>query len=290
MDEKMPNPLTKAIRSGDKANDEIGKSFARMGTSENPRGFVLAAYRNAQRALAKALTEPNRTVAAREVMSGLRTGLASNLRAEFADMVAFGKEESARQMSYYGVKSEPQQSSMELSSQVDAAILALTSRVSAQEASLMALLVSGADDEEILGTDERAGTLRTAEILAGGAYWAAALVWAGFSWQTGFGSGQGQQFQKQAIAAIDSRTTECCLRVHGQIQPLNKPFILTGEPRFADKMDWPGFHNYCRTSAVLYDAAYDLGLTAGMQTAAERMLQERAAGKPGARHPAHARS
>jgi hypothetical protein len=47
MDEKMPNPLTKAIRSGDKANDEIGKSFARMGTSENPRGFVLAAYRNA---------------------------------------------------------------------------------------------------------------------------------------------------------------------------------------------------------------------------------------------------
>jgi hypothetical protein len=49
-------------------------------------------------------------------------------------------------------------------------------------------------------------------------------------------------YKKQAIAAIDQNTTDCCLRVHGQIQPLDKPFILEGTPRYADKVDAPPFH------------------------------------------------
>lgn len=60
------------------------------------------------------------------------------------------------------------------------------------------------------------------------------------------------KFMKQAIAAIDSRTTDCCLRVHGQIQPLNSPFILNGKPRFANRMQGPPFHWYCRTATTLY--------------------------------------
>ncbi len=54
-----------------------------------------------------------------------------------------------------------------------------------------------------------------------------------------------------AVAVIDNRTTDCCQRVHGQVQPLDQPFVLTGEPRFADRMQWPGFHWRCRTSVVV---------------------------------------
>ena len=59
-------------------------------------------------------------------------------------------------------------------------------------------------------------------------------------------------YEKQAIAAIDHKTTDCCLRVHGQIQPLDKPFILDGYPRYADKIDSPPFHWNCRTAMSLY--------------------------------------
>jgi hypothetical protein len=59
-------------------------------------------------------------------------------------------------------------------------------------------------------------------------------------------------FKKQAIAAIDDRTTDCCLRVHGQIQPMDQPFRLTGKPRFADRLQGPPFHWRCRTATTLY--------------------------------------
>lgn len=71
-------------------------------------------------------------------------------------------------------------------------------------------------------------------------------------------------YKKQAIAAIDHRTTDCCLRVHGQIQPLDKPFELTGTPRYADKMDAPPFHQNCRTAISIYTERME---TKGIPTA-----------------------
>jgi hypothetical protein len=68
------------------------------------------------------------------------------------------------------------------------------------------------------------------------------------------------------------------LQVHGQIQPLDKPFRLTGTPRYADEMDWPAFHWYCRTSGVLYQEQYDDGLTERMRNGARTILNERADG------------
>jgi hypothetical protein len=60
------------------------------------------------------------------------------------------------------------------------------------------------------------------------------------------------RYQKQAIAAIDSRTTNCCLQVHGQIVDLDQSFTLTGTPRFADRLPQPPFHHRCRTVIALY--------------------------------------
>jgi hypothetical protein len=102
----------------------------------------------------------------------------------------------------------------------------------------------------------------------------------------------GQVWKKQVIAGIDERTTDCCLRVHGQIQNLDDEFILTGTPRFADKMKRPPFHAHCRTAETLWLAEFEeVGVTtAEMREAA---LAEREARKDGSRveiHPAHATS
>lgn len=101
------------------------------------------------------------------------------------------------------------------------------------------------------------------------------------------------EYMKQAIAAIDAVTTDCCLRVHGQTQPLDKPFELIGTPRFADRIDNPPFHWSCRTATSLYTVQMEnKGITTPqMKEAAEAELKARE--RTGRREeiwPAHATS
>lgn len=67
----------------------------------------------------------------------------------------------------------------------------------------------------------------------------------------------GMVYRRQAIAAIDKRTTQCCLKVHGQIVDIDKPFQLSGTPRYGSELMWPPFHWRCRTSIVLYHEAME---------------------------------
>lgn len=68
--------------------------------------------------------------------------------------------------------------------------------------------------------------------------------------------------QKQLVATIGKDTTDTCLRAHGQIQPVDQPFELTGEPRFADRMMYPSFHWNCRSTVVMYHPSMERsGLT-----------------------------
>ncbi len=85
------------------------------------------------------------------------------------------------------------------------------------------------------------------------------------------------QYQKQVVATIDERTTDCCLEAHGQIQPIDEPFQLTGEPRFADEVQDPPFHYFCRSSEVLYHEEFEkVGITtAEMEDAAQAELTAR---------------
>ena len=99
------------------------------------------------------------------------------------------------------------------------------------------------------------------------------------------------EYKKQAIATIDERTTDCCLKVHGQIQPLEKDFKLTGTPRFADKVPDPPFHWYCRTTEVLYNEKLEeFGITTEkMRDAANAELDARATtGTRETIYPSHA--
>jgi hypothetical protein len=99
-------------------------------------------------------------------------------------------------------------------------------------------------------------------------------------------------FLKQAVAALDERTTECCLLAHGQVQPIGGEFVLTGEPRYADRVDWPPFHWWCRTASALVrvEDAND-ELTRQMRAAGRAELAGREAVQRRVEiHPADARS
>lgn len=87
-------------------------------------------------------------------------------------------------------------------------------------------------------------------------------VWSAANGAVLTGAGQatrvsGVRYQKQVHAAIDKRTTDCCRRANGQIQELDAPFVLTGTPRYADRLMSPPFHGYCRTAISLYTPAME---------------------------------
>jgi hypothetical protein len=286
----MSNPLKQAIDSGVKANETIAGLFARIGTTDHPRGFVLSAYRNANRALKTAISEPYPLIALSDTMNELRRTISSETTSLLTDAQGIGIEEAARQMQFYGVKTAVSGDPTG-QAQRQAVVDAMVARVDAQEAMIQAMILAEAEPEQITGDEDRQGILKPSDIAVNLAALAATLLWSGFSdWASAhmIQSGDGTVFQKQAIAALDNRTTDCCIRVHGQIQPLDKPFKLTGTPRFADEMDWPGFHWWCRTSGVLYLPEYDDGLTAKMRDGADYWLSERAKGNYPDQHPADA--
>ena len=281
----MTNPLQQAQRSGVRMNGRIDDLFADIGNKDHPRGFVATAYRNARRAMTSALAEVDQLSAAREVMGQLKSQVNSGFLSLLGDAQVAGADESARQLRFYDVQSgNTSMVSMSLSAELQSAANAVNAKVEAQERAVIALLSVGMNDAQIVGDEERVGVLSAGEIVAAATFWTTAVLWDSFGWWTGQYAG-GMGFQKQAVAAIDSKTTDCCLRVHGQVRDFNSPFTLTGTPRFADEVDWPAFHYYCRTSGVLYLSAYDNGLTARMRSLADSFLAERAAGRNPDRNP-----
>lgn len=272
----MPvNPLERAIKSGISMNDRIGDLFARIGTTAHPRGEVLSNYATARLALQQALVSPQPLADARDILRNLRRQLNSDVGNVFADAIALGQDEVTRQLRFYDVRPR---GSIRLTEQTQSAIDNTMARFDAQSAAITALVIAGATPDEIIGDAQRTGIFSASEVTAAAAYWATFLVWNAFDETLQSGNSDNQDFQKQAVAALDARTTDCCLQVHGQIRPLDEPFHLTGTPRYADYQDWPGFHWYCRTSGVLYQDAFDDGLTAKMRDGADFFLAERAKG------------
>ena len=155
------------------------------------------------------------------------------------------------------------------------------------DTNLTRLAVSGADIDTAIGrllalsiTDGRASVFRlsgaAAQTQTSAATWTASVLAAsGLFKETQIFTQT--VYMKQAIAVIDQFTTDCCLRVHGQTQPLDKPFILVGSPRFADKLDSPPFHWNCRTATSLYtEKMEEKGIpTSAMTDAAQAELSAR---------------
>jgi hypothetical protein len=284
----MKNPLAHSIQSATKANDDLGALFGKMGTSEHPSGSILVAYRNARRAMTSALSEQDKIRAANEVMRGLRATVSQEVTTSFKHSQELGQELAFRQLGFYGKSDQPQAASMTLFSQADTAKSAVLAKVDAQTAGIHAILTAGLDDTLVVGNSDFEGLLKNIVTLDI-AFWIASLAWD--SWQSTVQiatKSQDDLFQKQAIATLDQRTTECCLLVHGQIQPLDQEFHLEGPPAYADYLDWPPFHGWCRTSVALYKPEYDEGITDQLTTDAAQVLAERNAGVNKVRRPADA--
>lgn len=87
-------------------------------------------------------------------------------------------------------------------------------------------------------------------------------------------------WRKQAIATIDGRTTATCLRVHGQVQRIDQPFILCCDPwesakNYGFTPEFPPFHWWCRTVVIFIPATLaNSSTTLALLAAALRLMGE----------------
>lgn len=294
-----------AVRSALRMNDGMGVLFARLGSRQHPRGAVWAAYVRALRALRDVLASGGtgpvwrsvQVAQAGDVLRQLRIDVALGVQPVLQDAAALGAAQAWVQLDAYGIDAPRLPAPTAEAAEGLQAVLAT---VDAQIAATRALLVTGARPDMITGNEERQGPLAAAAVLPLAWFWLAASVAASWGWAVGlYGGGQrpGQRpgqgvWLKQAVAAIDERTTECCLRVHGQVTTLDGEFHTTGRPRFAEWQPNPPFHWGCRTATALVrpeDAAD--GLTQEMMDAARAELRARAeTGRRAEIHPASATS
>lgn len=279
------NPLIKAHARAGRDTDRLGVLFGRLGNLQHPDSGVLVAYRNANRALRDVMQHGGSLRAAKEVTRQLKASVKEAVLPVLAVAAKDGAASAKDQIGYYGGRVSDAE--LDMQDQIDAAFDVMYTSVQKQETALTAFLLGGADEGLILGDEGRQGVLRPADVIGAGTFWIAALFWDAFSRLSERSSGK-VDFSKQVVAAIDNRTTDCCLRAHGQIVGLKEKFHLTGTPRYADYLDWTPFHGWCRSSVVLYLPGYDDGLTDLMTESARQVLAEREAGENKFRWPVDA--
>ncbi|KPL72267.1 hypothetical protein ADN00_15740 [Ornatilinea apprima] len=259
------NPLELAVQSALKANAYQLDLFAKAGTINHPRGVIMTAYRNARRSMRQALMDRNKIWAANEVM----TALIRTIRFEIAPLLEkaqlYGLRDAQKQLEFYGVKPTDDFMALGLQAQREAALDAVVGTVEQQWKTTKGILQVGSDVDLILGDEERIGVLRPGDPIASVSTWISSLMWTTWGGVVQTSTKQKNRIEKLAVVAVDSRTTDCCLNVHGQHVPFDEPFHLTGTPRYADHLDWSPFHNYCRTSIALYYEDYDDGITDQMK-------------------------
>jgi hypothetical protein len=288
----MADEHARAVKAGLRTNAELKKLFDGLGNEEHPRGAVLSAYRVARKALRGELKD---VAAAQLTLAHLRRAVLNEVGAAAQQAVQIGSMQATAELELYGIQrvSEVSLGDFDLSV-VDDALRAVGNVLDTQLNAVWALVRSdNVDDSLILGDDARAGLLRPSSVIQEATRWLAFLALSAYSSLVERSAKQsGIVFKRQAVAALDERTTDCCLRVHGQVVGLNEDFKLTGTPRYADRMRNPPFHPYCRTAVVLVrDSEKDDDLTMEMRDAARAEIQARA--QTGTRveiHPAHATS
>ena len=264
-----------SVRAARRTTRELYGLFGRLGTAEHPRGQVLVAYRNAHRALRDAFGRGGLAVRleSREILGGLRRDVEAVARQTLREAVELGVAQADVELEAWGL---PSAGGMTVDTRP--MLTAWMATVEGQAAAAQAIIVGGGEPALIVGDASRAGLLHPATVVREGSRWLTTAALAGFVTVVQAPAGRsGIRWCKQAVAAIDERTTDCCLRVHAQSVPLDGKFRLTGEPRFADALEWPPFHWYCRTSVALVpaDQAED-ELTAQMREAARAELRARA--------------
>jgi len=279
------NEHERAVREALRTNRKLKVLFGQLGTREHPRGRVLTAYRQARRALKGNVA---RLPVVRDVLGELRTTLAGVAMDALTEAERIGLQQARTTLAVYGLPNYVETPGV---SDEFGAWMAV---YDAQAAAVLAL--AAADDEAtILGDAGRVGTLSPAPVVREGARWLAVAALASLTMGIDAGVTRGGaqgDYMRQAVAAIDERTTNCCLRVHGQVTEIRGKFTLTGTPRWADKMTGPPFHNFCRTSVALVhvdDVDDELSVTMRQAGRAE-LAARKDTGEHRVIHPASATS
>lgn len=260
------NPLKTAQNEAAKQTAELGRLFDAVGVdaTSNPNGSIQVIYRNAQRAL-KGSDDKQ---AVREVLATLREQVLDISRKSLLKSATIGINGAKAQLLGYGAKVDAPPG-LALGQETNEAAQAMDSAITAQVDQAFANYVITGEIVGLIGDEGRQGIISSNQTLLSLATWLSMLSGSMFNKTVGY---SGEKWQKQVIATISQRTTQTCLRAHGQIQPLDGKFRLTGTPRYADYLDWTPFHYYCRSSVALYLPEYDFGLTDAMTEAAAREL------------------
>lgn len=267
-----------ALRTG----SELKKLFDQMGNVRHPNGRLLSAYRQARRAMKGKITD---RVAMAQIIDELRRAIRQNTLEQMMAARQLGILQARTELAIYGLPNGtlPVFASIGL----DVVMSAFETQVTQVRA-----FAEDGDERMILGDDERVGVLAPGPVSVVSARWlvATAVAAHGDTLKTNLGRRAGE-YVRQAVAAIDERTTNCCLKVNGQTVGLDEPFTLTGTPRYAREQMRPGFHDYCRTAVALVPAdEADDDLTERMRSAGAAEIRAREDGSRRVIHPAHSTS
>lgn len=259
----MPrNALEVSIAASEKANRQLAKIIAKLGTKAHPRGRILVAYNKARRELKQVLDNPiNGNVQRAQVQRILQTLEAEIQAATLEAMqsgVAVGNENIQTQTDAYGFTVPPDVVPFEFITLGTETVL---EEYRQQEAAVLALIVAGVLPNLIVGDRQRQGVLRPAPIIREAVTQATRANTVTFDTaytlvqqaEESQGTPIPARIQKILVAVIDHRTTDTCIEADGQVVDLDKPFILTETPRYADEIMNPPFHDYCRSVSAIYD-------------------------------------
>lgn len=270
----MADPHADVAYRAMQTNEDIRRLIAKLGTTDNPRGEIMTAYRQARRDAPAAIESPALLNA---VFDNLADSVSSTSNDVLAQALDIGLLQATGDLSAYGLD-VANLSADDLD--IEAMIAGIIAVVELQRQQTLTAYTTGQLNEDYLvGDGTRVGLLSPAPVVKEGSRWSAAAVAFAFSSmiQAALGRSSTPLYQKQAFAAIDRRTTNCCLLVNGQVQRIDADFILTGTPRYADRQPWPGFHDYCRTATGLIHSD-DIGddLTREIEDASQAELDFRA--------------
>lgn len=272
----MANPHERVIKAALKTNADIHKLFGKIGTREHPRGAIINAYRQARKAIPGALDNQATLLA---IFNELRQQTGIEVRAILRAAQDIGATQAGKEIAAWdlpdplGVLTRLQE--------IENAVASVESVVDDQARSVLALAATGRlEEEQAIGDGTRLGIVTPTPATRETSTWVTVVVfsaWLSVITQSLRQAHKEDEFQRQLIANTgDDRTTETCLRAHGQVVGLDEKFTLTGQPRYANKMFGVPFHDYCRSSVVLVHREFtDDDLTVSMRDAAKARLKAR---------------
>lgn len=261
------------------ANEEMLRLFRLIGSADDPDGRILAAYRDARMVLDNPAALENRALVA-NVLARLRREIEAEAGSLIDAGLDLGAAQARTQLRAYGLLAG--QAPRALRDEIrDALVGAVAGLVVVQAARAATAALSGAAPEELVGDGTRMGILSPGEVMISARDAIARASYGAYDYAVAETTqASGERWFKQVVAAIDERTTDCCLQLHGVAVPMDEDFDVEGEPRYADQQAGPPFHWGCRSALALVteaDVADDL--TGRMQGAARAEISSRERGE-----------